>query len=324
MEKLKAARGAAGGGSGGGVREVAGGTTEDASDSIQAAAQESAWPWYLGQLAEASQAANFGEVRLANRYEELAQEEDCDDGAVPEAPVSGGRASACVPGTVGGCECCPASGAGFANPRWVQRRGSQRARQAARRLALLCGDRREEPLVAPVSNHRGPEIIEAVVDSGAEESVTPPNLFREEVLPSPMSRAGRCYRAANGSPIPNLGQLLAHFRDENGKACGIPFQVAAVERPLISVSRMAAAGCKVTFMEDYGEILHVASGRRLPLVRRDGVYILELHVGAANRGGPGRPRPATDPFPGRDSEMRARCRRVNATGGPCKTSFTFV
>ena len=89
--------------------------------------------------------------------------------------------------------------------------------------------------MAPVSTHRRPEIIEAIVDSGAEESVTPPNLFREEVLPSPMSRAGRCYRAANGSPIPNLGQLLAHFRDENGKACGIPFQVAAVERPLISV-----------------------------------------------------------------------------------------
>ena len=91
--------------------------------------------------------------------------------------------------------------------------------------------------------------------------------------------------------------MLAHFRDASGKACGIPFQVAAVERPLTSVSRMAAAGCQVTFMEDHGEILHVASGRRLPLVRRDGVYILELHVGAADRGGPGRPRPTTDPFP---------------------------
>ena len=46
-----------------------------------------------------------------------------------------------------------------------------------------------------------------------------------------MSRAGRSYRAANGSPIPNLEQLVAHFRDAEGRACGIPFQVAAVERP---------------------------------------------------------------------------------------------
>ena len=94
-----------------------------------------------------------------------------------------------------------------------------------------------------------------------------------------MSRAGRSYRAASGSPIPNLGQTIAHFRDADGRACGIPFQVAKVERPLVSVALLTAAGCQVSFQEGSGEILHVASGRRLPLVRRDGVYVLTMRVG---------------------------------------------
>ena len=52
--------------------------------------------------------------------------------------------------------------------------------------------------------------VEAVVDSGAEDSVTLPNLFPGAAAPSPMSREGRRYRAANGSPIPNLVRRLAH------------------------------------------------------------------------------------------------------------------
>ena len=58
--------------------------------------------------------------------------------------------------------------------------------------------------------------------------------------------------------------------------CGIPFQVALVERPLLSVARMAEAGCTVSFGNRSGEIVHAASGRTLPLIRRNGVYALEL------------------------------------------------
>ena len=46
-----------------------------------------------------------------------------------------------------------------------------------------------------------------------------------------MSREGRNYRAANGSRILNLGQLMVHFADGSGRVCGMPFQVAEVERP---------------------------------------------------------------------------------------------
>ena len=74
--------------------------------------------------------------------------------------------------------------------------------------------------MAPVSCESGSYIVEAAVDSGAEDSVTPPNVFPGVASPSPMPRAGRNYRAANGAPIPNLGQMIARFEDENGRACG--------------------------------------------------------------------------------------------------------
>eukprot|EP00969_Alexandrium_andersonii_P278329 12303376-Alexandrium_andersonii.AAC.1 len=71
-----------------------------------------------------------------------------------------------------------------------------------------------------------------------------------------MSRAGRSYRVANGSAVPNLGQTAARFRGPGGRLCGIPFQIAQVERPLVGVSRLTAGGRKVTFQGDAGEILH--------------------------------------------------------------------
>ena len=66
-----------------------------------------------------------------------------------------------------------------------------------------------------VADSNGKEkLVEAVVDSGAEESVTGPGVFPGVVVPSAMSRSGRKYRAANGSRIPNLGQQDVHFRTD--------------------------------------------------------------------------------------------------------------
>ena len=57
-------------------------------------------------------------------------------------------------------------------------------------------------------------LVEAVVDSGAEESVIGPGIFPGEVVPSAMSKSGRRYRAANGARIPNLGQLDVFFHTD--------------------------------------------------------------------------------------------------------------
>ena len=141
-------------------------------------------------------------------------------------------------------------------------------------------------------------MVEAVIDSGAEESVAPPGLFPGRVVPSAMSRAGGKYRAANDARIPNLGQLRVSFATREGHRCGLPFQIAAVERPLIAVSQLAAAGNTVTLLKDHGTVRHDATGRELRLQRKGGVYTLLMHLPAA-QGAEQRTTPAGFTRPGK-------------------------
>jgi hypothetical protein len=122
------------------------------------------------------------------------------------------------------------------------------------------------------------KLVEAVVDSGAEESVAPPGLFPGIVTASPMSRAGGKYRAANGARIPNLGQVRVPFTNDQGEKCGTTFQVAEVERPLLSASQLAASGNSVRFERGGGKIVNLKTGREMKLERRGGVFVLKMWV----------------------------------------------
>ena len=93
-----------------------------------------------------------------------------------------------------------------------------------------------------------------------------------------MSRAGLTYRSASGEPIPNLGQTLVRFGNGEHRRCHVPFQLADVERPLVSVARLVDAGNRVYFGPTGGYIAHLATGRRLPLVREGNSYVLDMEV----------------------------------------------
>jgi hypothetical protein len=90
--------------------------------------------------------------------------------------------------------------------------------------------------------------------------------------------AGRGYRAANGSAIANLGQVAVRFCTAEGDRCAIPFQVAAVDQPLLSVAHLAAAGNRVELSHDNGRVVNLATGRSIALERRGGVYIMRMHI----------------------------------------------
>ena len=147
-----------------------------------------------------------------------------------------------------------------------------------------------EGLLATIGSGAGPgeKVIEVVVDSGAVQSVAPKGLFPGTVEPSAMSRAGRTYRAANGSPIRNFGQVRVPFVSPEGHRCSFPFQVAEVEHALLSVSHLAAAGNKVELHDKGGLITNVASGRTMALMRRGNVYVLRMTVSGFPRPGAGR------------------------------------
>ncbi len=135
-----------------------------------------------------------------------------------------------------------------------------------------------ELLAAVSSGARGGRVIEAIVDSGAVHSVTPPGLFPGATVPSPWSVAGRGYRAANGSAIANLGQIAVRFSTAEGDRCAIPFQVAAVDQPLLSVAHLAAAGNRVELSHASGRVINEATGRSIALERRGGVYIMRMYI----------------------------------------------
>ncbi len=128
---------------------------------------------------------------------------------------------------------------------------------------------------------RGGRVVEAVVDSGAVHSVTPPGVFPGRVCSSPWSRQGRGYRAANGTGIKNLGQMEVPFGTAEGHRCKIPFQVADVEQPLLSVAHLTSAGNKVELGHADGRIVNLTTGRFIALERRGGVYILKMYIADA-------------------------------------------
>ena len=58
------------------------------------------------------------------------------------------------------------------------------------------------------------------------------------------------------------------FHNDEGQVCGLGFQVADVERSLISASQLAAPGFRVTFKAQGGEIEHIKTGRKMTLATR--------------------------------------------------------
>jgi hypothetical protein len=144
-------------------------------------------------------------------------------------------------------------------------------------LNLLTDDA-EELLAAVSGGVRGGRVIEAVVDSGAVHSVTPPGLFPGPTVPSPWSKAGRGYRAANGTGIKNLGQVAVKFCTAEGDKCNIPFQVAEVDQPLLSVAHLTGAGNRVELGHASGRVINLKTGRTIALERRGGVYIMRMYI----------------------------------------------
>ena len=141
------------------------------------------------------------------------------------------------------------------------------------------GDRKvlslESQKSKPRSNYK---LVEAVVDSGCEESVTDPERFPGAMTPSAMSAAGKGYKGADNNPTPNLGQKGVKFQTDEGYSCSLPFQCARVAHPLLSVTQLAEGGNDVFLHKAGGSIVNKKTGRKTSLVRKGGLYILRMWV----------------------------------------------
>ena len=116
------------------------------------------------------------------------------------------------------------------------------------------------------------EVVEITVDSGAAKSVWPSRKKGDERT---KSKKAVKLAAANGSPIRVEGDARLEFiRD--GMKCSMKFLDADVKRPLASVSAIVDEGNVVVFGQHESFIENVSTGQRIPMCRRNGVFVMRL------------------------------------------------
>ena len=116
------------------------------------------------------------------------------------------------------------------------------------------------------------EVVEITVDSGAAKSVWP---SRKKGVERTKSKKAVKLAAANGSPIRVEGDARLEFiRD--GMKCSLKFLDADVKRPLACVSAIVDEGNVVVFGQHESFIENVSTGQRIPMCRRNGVFVMRL------------------------------------------------
>ena len=123
-------------------------------------------------------------------------------------------------------------------------------------------------------------MIWALADSGSAAHVAraskhfPGALVQE----SDAQRRGVQYVGATGDQTPNLGEMHIQFWTPDGQQRVTTFQNAAVGMPILSIGLITDEGNDVTFTKNGGYILQKDTGFKTQMVRRLGVYFVQLRV----------------------------------------------
>ena len=122
--------------------------------------------------------------------------------------------------------------------------------------------------------------FEITVDSGACEIVMPMGACHSiSVMASKQYMDGVEYEVANGETIPNLGERRCIMMTVGSNtAKKITFQVADVHKPLLSISRVADLGFDCMLGKHGGMLVDTVAGERVPLIRRDNLYVMKAWV----------------------------------------------
>ena len=147
---------------------------------------------------------------------------------------------------------------------------TKRANRRNRFLALTAVESDDDEEVNAIETVQ--EVVEITVDSGAAKSVWP---SRKKGVERTKSKKAVKLAAANGSPIRVEGDARLEFiRD--GMKCSMKFLDADVKRPLASVSAIVDEGNVVVFGQHESFIENVSTGQRIPMCRRNGVFVMRL------------------------------------------------
>ena len=134
---------------------------------------------------------------------------------------------------------CPKAKMGNYSKSQVLNTGPKKARfdpKVKKSLSLFFGlpvPKELNPMVQQLPDQNGWRRIKGVMDSGASESVSHPDLCPDyEVQPSAGSKIGQKYVSASGDEIENLGEQILDVVADDGVEGTARYQSADVQRPL--------------------------------------------------------------------------------------------
>jgi hypothetical protein len=165
---------------------------------------------------------------------------------------------------------------------------------AARKVSARAVRATQTPKVAPnlrslqtiypqgvnsVSSSSEWEEIELAVDSGATETVVGEDMLTSvETVEGEAFKRGVEYEVASGTTIPNLGEKCFVAIAEEGQRRKMRAQVCAVNKALLSVSRMVQAGNRVVFEQNGSYVEDLQSGEKMYMYEKGGMYMLKMWV----------------------------------------------
>ena len=128
------------------------------------------------------------------------------------------------------------------------------------------------------------------VDSGAANNVMPRRMVRDntKIRPSPASKKGVYYVAANNGRIPNEGEVDFEFLTEQGQPEFLVMQIAEVNKALGSVSYMVDRDFRVVFDKDkltgkdLSMMVHKPTGRTTRFRSDRNVWVLDAYCQDGN------------------------------------------
>ena len=111
----------------------------------------------------------------------------------------------------------------------------------------------------------------------------------KKIRPSPGSRAGVHYVAANNGRIKNEGEIDVEFNTSEGNDESLTMQIAEVNKALASVSYLVDRGYRVVFDKnkdgnDISMMLHKASNKATRFRRDRNIWVLDVFVGKNSDG----------------------------------------
>ena len=88
---------------------------------------------------------------------------------------------------------------------------------------------------------------------------------------------GLRYKTADGSTVPNAGEVVIHHLEPDGEVYQFVLQHAKVHCIILSVRELVTRDCVVTFHRNGGHIEY-PSGKRIQFVVKEGVFFVALNV----------------------------------------------